>query len=1694
MAAHGVKLETLKDCLQFLEWLKGRKWSALRNQLSGRLKRLLDKKYENVNQQQIEGALSIFLGHVSTFHNKLCKTAAKSAIQRITAKDALEAVLQCIPKLLSVIYFLQYHVDKRFAKVGGGDWANDMVGSLAMYVRFGPDYLKRMISNAGPIDKYLIATADTNAYGVIPGGFDPGELKELARDGYNQGSLMTGDLVNIFDKEKNPNNLFRDVFVTSAVSKNSAVEISNVANALRLVEDFCGIFEKVKGEDDFKSNLQARYHCISWLELKRHCSKIKRSLGSIFKGNRFSFNGYARPYDKLKTEDIATKMAKWLKNNLDAIRGKLKITSHKLDVKTFVTTNLIPYGFTFNGYNVGTGKNDYKALKKDWDAVIGELKKANEGLDKLKQILGGNQCSNGKKDKQPKRIPETNPEAKPEPEPEPRPEPEPEPGIASDSEPGIASDSDDDDETWGEDLEFVDEALGDEDAAPISPQKEAPPVKVPDAPKEVVSEQKVVKPTATKSEATKPATLKAEATPNQGKKAEGGQNQGKKAEGAPDQPTQNNGQSELKPLISPGGDNASPSSAEPLQPSSVASPDPKCSNGKPPIYLGFDSGKTKYCPRDGKTWDISERKKLHEKWDEQKQSYEFKLEQKQKEIEERLKRQKEAENLKMEVEERIKEDERQLQREAMLPRIDVVYRPQELSENLDVAYNTAAQRHLNRFVSPMPFDIIKPTNLDAVIDDSHGTPTTDINEPAMGGSSGIEVKDLDGAPVQNTDQLSKQNQDYYSTVDTIGSPYVEGDEIPDPFFSDKRQTEIDKEIETSQKNMDSKLRYRYYQGLGDAQNKWKKSLVDTEQAEKEERKRQIDARIQNVIERVRERNERKNKAAQNLDKKFEKTTENIWKTQLQQNLDYIEENVEDEDAKKRVQQKRLRQQKQLDQQNVSHDSPTSTVSALPSQPGNPAPAPSSQNTGGRDGHRRIPFVPREEDLMQRGDDVIYPDVVYSDPVDPFAKYGYGLGEMYTSFDGQPVVDKRREKEEKLLREKNKNDAKKRWVESHQRLYAQTHANSGFSGTPTGDSKGLAEAMPFHDNASVGIPMGMVLKPKKPAIAFPPLPQKKFGPGTPAVPQGIDLTKNKRPTKLPSVTTPNDTTYVTGEIDIIPIQHSTDISGAPIKDVTNKIPIAKVQDTLDYKLLLPDQPTGYPITNSNQDTPVQQPPPKFKPSDVSGSITSGFISDVESWRKKEIMYNNIKRDLEAHKKALANDQERRIKEAQRYGEGFKKMVHMHDDDRNQHLLDDVQESTEKLKLPSPRKLQDIVYPNDKPYVAPPVIDTLPHGLQSTEATGDVSKTFIDVKDSESLAEVGLSVDVLKQSPFQPLNDYDYGRTFMPPPVVAGGQLASTLDSPRLVSERSIPLFANPHLCTNPWSVSTSTSSTDTPPPPASPPPLTDHLPPPKTVREMLYWFVGLSQYGLIGVVTEHVYSLLRELNKDTSHPTDAIEVTGDPTTLTASNVTTKLTEACLYSATVIYKVRHNNDFKAFSTFDFKSVYSQFRYSSDPACLLCQLRDYAYACHYQLEFLKAQCNRVESHGGWQNCKYGSDTKTSSPLQAFLTDGWDSDFDTHLFDPCNLCLKSRIRMGFKRGDLPEKSQTGGTISTILSPSCGGSDPLLTLSSYLNCITRRTPRTTGELVSYFHYFGNSVYKALSQLPPISPSLILRLPTHQVK
>ncbi|GBE61972.1 Ribosome-binding protein 1 [Babesia ovata] len=351
------------------------------------------------------------------------------------------------------------------------------------------------------------------------------------------------------------------------------------------------------------------------------------------------------------------------------------------------------------------------------------------------------------------------------------------------------------------------------------------------------------------------------------------------------------------------------------------------------------------------------------------------------------------------------------------------------------------------------------------------------------------------------------------------------------------------------------------------------------------------------------------------------------------------------------------------------------------------------------------------------------------------------------------------------------------------------------------------------------------------------------------------------------------------------------------------------------------------------------------------------------------------------------------------------------------------------------------------------------------------------------EIDLHIDVTKRIVHDPVYDWDFDddSTHIKHdalPVPADTYIPKiSLNLPPPEAKQSVPPIEKPKIntvefedtCPVPWLTQKPTyDSTDIPE--------TELFPSeaPRTVRDMLIWMAGLQN-------PKHQETLKQCINNAFKRGDDvsaSLTLPVNNSSITAKDVIDTIKFAAMFAASVLSAIEPKWRM---------AVPSVTSASKDPDCcaLLCQLRDYVYACCHQLEFLKAQCNRKESEGGWQNCQYGSGLSyPKSPLQAFLTDAPDSKFETHPFDPCNICLKSRVKMGFREEDLPASQQTGKHISTILSPSCGGEDPLLTLSSYLNCLTRRTPRTTGELVSFIHLFGNLLHRHPSTLSTLGSAL----------
>ncbi|GBE61873.1 Ribosome-binding protein 1 [Babesia ovata] len=399
MAPHGVELNTLKQCLEFLMWLKndsGKQQEVAQN-LHERIKQYFHESKDNFNLDNVRKGLSDFLGHVSAFYTRLCKDPAPGSYTGIGADKVVNALLECLPKFLAAIYFLEYCVNQAFKDLGGGGWQQNWPAWDAG------------TSSGGDLAKYLYAKTDDQKYnsstGLIPGGFTYGDVSYYALlRSYYQGYNMVGDLNAIMSKGNY--NFLRSVFVTSVFSTDRGTAMQNTANAVSLVRTFCDIVKDERRDNGgtLKIALEAGFrkygsqNSICWADLKSHCAELREKIRKLFNNpKRFDFTGQSTGTDNLDKEELARETANWMREKLNQVRGKLvniktddpAVSNPKTDnLGAYSTNNIFPYGFTLKG-RFHMSHNEVKALMQDWREVIDDLKKADDGLDKLKQILDG---------------------------------------------------------------------------------------------------------------------------------------------------------------------------------------------------------------------------------------------------------------------------------------------------------------------------------------------------------------------------------------------------------------------------------------------------------------------------------------------------------------------------------------------------------------------------------------------------------------------------------------------------------------------------------------------------------------------------------------------------------------------------------------------------------------------------------------------------------------------------------------------------------------------------------------------------------------------------------------------------------------------------------------------------------------------------------------------------------------------------------------------------------------------------------------------------------------------------------------------------------------------------------------------------------------------------------------------------------
>ncbi|GBE59259.1 Ribosome-binding protein 1 [Babesia ovata] len=399
----GIPLTNLKQCLQFLLWLKGH--SGMQNQVISELVKRYGESYNHISfTGQLPPAVSEFLWNVSTFYTRLCKIPTAGSYVNPKAKDVTDALLECVPKFLAALYFLLYNVDRWFEAVGGGKWRDDNPGWETTWVRYV--WHREW---GGRLQNYLRARQSVKYGDLIPGGFGPEEVT-YGYDydplyGYWYGESMVNDLQKILYKHNHKYNDFRDVFFTTVISK-SGTQISNTANVLALVRTFCQIVD-AEAKNDQGKRLKAvlerelKDKCINWPNLVAHCSKLQDQLGKLFKIDGFSYTGQARTVYELNTEKFAGETAKWFRNNLHEVQKNVQRidTNFPVDntlyltaLQPFATKNIFPYGFIFGKGQYGTLGDAWKKLSDHWPSVIGMLGKNGDGLDMLKTLLDDERC------------------------------------------------------------------------------------------------------------------------------------------------------------------------------------------------------------------------------------------------------------------------------------------------------------------------------------------------------------------------------------------------------------------------------------------------------------------------------------------------------------------------------------------------------------------------------------------------------------------------------------------------------------------------------------------------------------------------------------------------------------------------------------------------------------------------------------------------------------------------------------------------------------------------------------------------------------------------------------------------------------------------------------------------------------------------------------------------------------------------------------------------------------------------------------------------------------------------------------------------------------------------------------------------------------------------------------------------------
>ncbi|GIX63001.1 extracellular matrix-binding ebh, putative [Babesia caballi] len=292
-------------------------------------------------------------------------------------------------------------------------------------------------------------------------------------------------------------------------------------------------------------------------------------------------------------------------------------------------------------------------------------------------------------------------------------------------------------------------------------------------------------------------------------------------------------------------------------------------------------------------------------------------------------------------------------------------------------------------------------------------------------------------------------------------------------------------------------------------------------------------------------------------------------------------------------------------------------------------------------------------------------------------------------------------------------------------------------------------------------------------------------------------------------------------------------------------------------------------------------------------------------------------------------------------------------------------------------------------------------------------------------------------------------------------------------------------------------------------------PPTSIREMLYWLSGLQFSPQYSDIQKQI---------DSHIPSEGLHV-ADSAMNTSNNMITQsqmkgfLLSSCLSAPGVLGAIQGNSADSHSEPwlYGLFSNTMNLQYPSGSA-LFNTLANYSYALQFQLGFLFSMCATNGMKCGWQECRYGKDIEPKqnsltivtthichagcnhksgtgspcahdgskcgqagdqgSPLQAFLTDnlnGFSRGHPSETSDHLATCSGQtcHVPLGFHSANLRHNAGTGNYIYAVFYSFCGRPDtPLRQLSEKLGCLTKRTPRTLGDLFGFVWHLNGQLFK----------------------